>query len=537
LNLLCFQKFSIEPFNESGAIMAFKRITEMDLYDIIRRWHSGYSISQLSALSGMDRKTIRQYILRAEEAGISKANPLPEREAVLQLSTSLLPKKDFSQPAQEIFAPFKEKIISLVTAPVDPVKPKTVFEILCEQHGITASYSSFKRFVRTLPELVGEKRTTCALFTKPGEEIQIDYAKMGRLYDPITGKNRDVYAFIGIASYSRFKFVQFVYKQDQRGFIASTIRMFEFYGGVSERLVIDNLKAGVIKPDLYNPRLNRAFAEMAEHYNVFIDPARPRHPKDKAKVERAVQIVREMFRKLKAQYPNLDIHMANRSIRNWCRQIDGLRIHSTTGLKPAEAFEQFEKPHLKALPLHHFEIGTWKPARVHVDQYIQFEKAFYSVPERYVGKQLWVRATAKLVEIYDDFTRIKTHVRTEAKRHTDPKDFPKNLQVMLDDRHVQWLISQAASVGEAFKQLIIDVLTPHAKLNTRRAQALIRLAERYPNEQLNLAAQVACQYKCYVPKQVERIIQKITAASEDSEISISEATQAFIRSADYFTQN
>ncbi len=154
-----------------------------------------------------------------------------------------------------------------------------------------------------------------------------------------------------------------------------------------------------------------------------------------------------------------------------------------------------------------------------------------------MGKQLWVRATVKLVEIYDDFTRIKTHIRTEAKRHTDPKDFPKNLQVMLDDGHVQWLISQAANVGEAFKQLIIDVLTPHAKLNTRRAQALIRLAERYPNEQLNIAAQIACQYKCYVPKHVERIIQKIMAASDDTEISISEATQAFIRPADYFIQN
>jgi transposase len=517
--------------------MAFKRITEMDLYDIITRWHSGYTISQLSALSGLDRKTVRQYIGRAEQAGLSRAKPLPEREELLELFTSVVPKREFSQPARDTFAPFRQEIISLVTAAVDPVKAKTAFEILCERHGLTASYSSFKRFIRTLPELRAPKNTTCALVTDPGEEIQIDYAKMGRLVDPATGKNRDLYAFIAIASHSRLKFVHFVYKQDQRSFVASNIRMFEFYDGVPQRLVIDNLKAGVIRPDLYDPRLNRTFGEMAEHYGVFIDPARPAHPKDKAKVERTVQSVREQFRKFKALHPQLDIHRANRRIREWCLQSDGLRIHSTTGLKPLEAFEQFEKPRLKALPANHFEIATWKAVRVHVDQYIQFERGFYSVPEPYVGKELWVRATTKLVEIYDDFTRIKTHVRTNAKRHTDPGDFPENFQVMMGDTHVRWLIAQAAKVGGAFKQLIVDVLTPHAKRNTRKAQAFIKLAEHYPAEQLNAAAQIACQHKYHLPKQLEALIGKMFNEKNEADVTVSEATQAFIRPADYFIKN
>lgn len=517
--------------------MAFKQITEMDLYEIITRWHSGYNISQLSTLSGLDRKTIRQYVRRAKQAGLSSAKPLPEREDLLKLFTAVLPKRDFAQPARDSFTAFKEEIIALVTAAVDAVKPKTAYEIICERHGITASYSSFKRFIRTLPELRTPEKTTCALETEPGEEVQIDYGKMGRLVDPATGKNRDVYAFIAIASYSRLKFVHFVHKQDQRSFVASSIRMFEFYQGVPQRLVIDNLKAGVIKPDLYDPRLNRTFGEMAEHYGVFIDPARPRHPKDKAKVERAVQSVREQFRKLKALHPQLDIHQANRRIREWCRQTDGLRSHSTTGLKPLEAFEQFEKPKLKALPSAHFEIATWKSVRVHVDQYIQFERGFYSVPEPYVGKELWVRGTEKRVEIYNDFTRIKTHIRTTAKRHTDPKDFPENVQVMMGDTHVQWLITQAAKVGCEFRQLIVDVLTPHAKLNTRKAQALIKLVDRYPAEHLNAAAHIACQHKYHLAKQLEAIIENTLSEKTEAGLPISEATEQFVRPADYFIKN
>ena len=517
--------------------MAFKRITEMDLFDIITRWHSGYNISQLSKLSGLDRKTIRQYIRRAEQAGLSKATPLPERDELLRALTSVLPQRDYHQPGREAFAAFSEEIVALVTASTDAVKPKTAYEIICERYGVTASYSSFKRFITTLPEIKTPEKTTCALETEPGEEVQIDYGKMGRLVDPLTGKNRDIYAFIAIASHSRFKFVHFVYKQDQRSFVASNIRMFEFYGGVPQRLVIDNLKAGVIKPDLYEPRLNRTFQEMAEHYEVFIDPARPRRPKDKAKVERAVQIVREQFRKLKALHPHLDINQANRHIRQWCQHRDGMRIHSTTGLKPFETFEQIEKPRLKALPASHFEIAEWKSVRVHVDQYVQFDKRFYSVPEAFIGSELWVRATQQLIEIFDDFTRIKTHVRTKAKRHTDPKDFPENLQVMMGNSHVQWLVAQAAKVGDEFKQLIIDVLTPHAKLNTRKAQALIKLADRYPSEQLNTAAHIACQHKCHLPKQLEAMLEKMFSDTKDSEISVSEETQQFIRPTDYFIKN
>lgn len=138
-----------------------------------------------------------------------------------------MPKKSHSQPARTTFEPFKDEIIALITAKVDPLKPKTTFEIISERHGIKASYSSFKRFVRSVPELRAPAQTTCRFEVEPGEEIQIDYGKMGRLTDPLSDRSRDIFAFVATASHSRFKYVEFSYKQDQRSFVSSHIRMFE----------------------------------------------------------------------------------------------------------------------------------------------------------------------------------------------------------------------------------------------------------------------------------------------------------------------
>jgi len=514
--------------------MAYKRISVMDIYEILTRWHAGHNNTQISTSLSLDRKTVRHYIAIAQQAGLCRDHPLPTRQQVLKMLKGCVPVKSYGQPARDAFLPYKDEILALVGASIDPVKPKTAYEIICERYGVQASYSSFKRFMRPYLERASA-RTTCRFETEPGDEVQIDYGKMGRLFDPLLGRNRDVYAFIGTLSYSRFKFAEFTYKQDQRHFVASHIRMFEYFGGVPKRLLIDNLKAGVLKADIYLPRLNQAYREMADHYGCFIDPARPRHPQDKAKVERAVPVVREQFRKLKQLHPNLDIATGNRKIRFWCREINGLKVHGSTGLKPLEVFEDIEQAALTPLPLHHFEIATWKQARVHVDQYIQFEKAFYSVPTLYVGCQVWVRATEKLVELYDvdNHTLIKKHLRVPKGRQTDPQDFPENFRVMLDDEYVQTLLNRSAAIGPHFKQLIVAVLTPHAKLNYRRALALVNLRKKYYPEQLEQVAELALKHNVQAPKQLEHLLKNNNKEAQEA-IFISEATRELVRDPTYF---
>lgn len=312
--------------------------------------------------------------------------------------------------------------------------------------------------------------------------------------------------------------------------------MFEFFGGTTKRLIIDNLKAGVIKADLYDPQLNRAYQEMADHYGCFIDPARPYSPKDKAKVERAVQVVREQFRKLKLQHQQMDIALANREIRHWCTQINGMKEHGTTGMKPYEAFVDLEKDKLNSLPEVPFEIATWKLAKVHVDQYIQFEKKFYSVPYKFVGSQVWVRGSSTIVRIYQDYTLIKTHVRSSGKRQTDFADFPENHRIMMQYQQTQHLIRRAAAIGNSFKAFIAGVLEPHAMLNYRRALAFLALAEKYPHELIEQSAGHARYLQLKSPKQLQIVLENLQATQQEQSMQISPQTQQMTRKADYFIQ-
>jgi transposase len=499
----------------------------MHIYQIIKRWHTGYSISEISRALGSSRKTVRRYVRAVEACGLSREAPLPARDELTAMLLPLIPTTERTMPAREQFVPYREEITRLLTRTSDPLKAKTLYEVLCYRYDTTASYSSFKRYVRQLP-LPGSKRTTCRIEVEPGQEIQIDYAKVGRLLDPSTGKQRTVYAFIGTLSHSRYKFIEYVYTQDQRSFVSSHVRILDFFGGAPRCLMIDNLKSGILKPDRYDPALNPLYRDLAEHYHAFIDPARVKRPKDKGKVERTVQQVRELFRKLKTPHDDLDLSFANQMALTWCRDENGMRVHGTTGEKPREAFIEREQAALQPLPDSPFELATWKQVKVHPDQYIQFEKKAYSVPERYVGRRLWARGDDRWLRIYDDnFYLVKQHVRTHRHRHTDWSDFPKPVRMMLSDDSVQRLLEKARQIGPAMHTYIERILEPHAKINMRKVQGMLALAKHYNNGQMEAAAEEGLLTRQYRYQEFKKLL-----AEEESVIPISE--QTITRSAEYF---
>jgi len=513
--------------------MAYNHLQTMDIYNLVARWQAGYTISQISRALNLDRKTVRGYIKLAEKIFLSRNEPAPEKTELLALFGTFLPTNQRHSPVRNLLNPHKEEILGLIADKTHPLKPKTAYEVICERYELKVSYGTFKRFLRAHATEFIKLNSTCRFETEPGEEVQIDYGKLGLLYDPLRQKKRTVYAFIATLSFSRLKFVEVVYRQDQRSFIASHLRMFDFFGGVPKRLVIDNLKSGVITPDLYAPQLNKAYQELAEHYGCFIDPARVRKPKDKGKVERTVPLVREMFRKALALDSQLDIARANTVAHSWCLDTNGLREHGTTHLKPYEAFHNLEREKLLPLPNSHFEVATWKEAKVHPDQFVQFEKKILSVPQTYVGKTVWVRGTEKLIEIYYEHERIKQYPRNHQMRLFDRSDFPENVQLMLDEHAVQHLLARAAAVGPQFRQFLLEVLSPHAKLNYRRALGLLNFTNKYSAALLEAAAPVAISHKLHVPKQFERVLEKLTV-KEHTPVLISNETQELLRQAEYF---
>ncbi len=506
----------------------------MNIYEIIRRWHSGQTISAIAKTLNLDRKTVRRYIQSAQTAGISQDAALPGEADLLALLQPLSPSGERQKPAAEQFEPYREEILALVGDPQDPLTLKSAWQVITHRHReITASYSSLKRVARRWdPPARG------AIWrheTPPGLQTQIDYGKMGLLYDPALGRKRVVYAFIGTLSWSRYKYVEFVWGQDQQCFVSSHIQMGAFWGGISQVLLIDCLKSGVIKPNLYDPHLNPLYRNMAEHYGCFVDPARPGRPKDKGKVERVVPPVRDLFRRLKAMDPELRLAEANKKALYWCRYENGMTPHGTTGEKPWQCFQATEADKLLPLPDEEFQLAEWKQVRVHVDQFVQFEKAYYSVGKQYVGRQLWLRATTEHIELYgSDFALIKCFQRGVGRRFSDPGDFPENVQAMMSNYSVRNLIDKAAGIGPNTARYVEAILQPHAMVNLRKAMGVIDLAGKHPGNDVEAASRQALAGNAFSRTAFKRLLETRQA---ELPIPISPQTRQLTRPGNYFNHN
>ena len=515
--------------------MPYQRITVMDVYELLRCWHDGQTISEISRALERDRKTVRGYLAQAQQAGINISGPLLSKEKVMAVVAESIPWPQRPKPQWDRLEPHLQEIGTLITDPTEPLRPKIAWELICEKHDLDVSYTTFRRFTKAHWAQIVPGSLTCRMEVPAGEQAQIDYGYMGLLWDPLSRRNRKVYAFIATLGHSRHKHVEFTYTQNRQSFVASHVKLFEYLGGVPRRLLIDNLKSGVIKPDLYDPVLNRCYQEMAEHYGCFIDPCRVGHPQDKGKVERSVPVARQLFRKLKKLYPDLDVLRANELACHWAQQEYGQRRHGTTGEKPYPVFLETEQPALLSLPSEPFEIARWKQARVHPDHYVQFERKTYSVPTLYVGQTVWVRGIHSLIQIFLDHKLIKQHPRATGYRQTDPQDFPEKVRIMLDQHYPAKLQQQAAQIGPHFQAFIRKLLAPHAYINLRKAQGLLRLRRSYPAQLLDGAARFALANSLIDYYAFKALVEKMNAATTDPRpLPLPQQTDIFVRQADYF---
>ncbi len=509
----------------------------MRITEILRRWHKGHSISTISTDIHYDRKTVREYINKAIALGLTLEEPLPAEEVLIPMIQGARNVGGRIQSAQSFITPYKDEIVKYLGDRDNKLKPKSIYEVLCENNEAfsqSVSYSSFKRYVRFHKLKVPRYTSTCRIETPPGQEVQIDYGEVGLFFDPETGRRRKLYAFIGTLGFSRHKFVDLVFSQNKECFVGSNVRMFEFFGGVPRSIRLDNLKSGVIKSDLYDPQLNPAFREMGKHYDCFIDPCRPGSPKDKGKVERDVQTVREAVHKLRVQNSTSTLAELNHLIRKWLCEVYGMRNHGTTNEHPFVSFTNEEKPVLKSLPPEQFEIAEWKEATVHADHYIQFNKQTFSVPTAYIGRKLWVRGNGRILQIFDDFHVFRQWVITANKRHTNYADFPKNVQYALDDNLHQVLFAKARSYGEHVHTIVQALMLEHAFVNLRCVQGIVALGDKYDHSMIDRAAafillhkdmkRTAQQFKWVIERQNEKLPDNVLPISPETKEFIEEGT-------------
>jgi hypothetical protein len=258
------------------------------------------------------------------------------------------------------------------------------------------------------------------------------------------------------------------------------------------RIVPDNLKTGVITPDLYDPLINRAFSELATHYSTLIDPARALKPRDKGRVERPVPYARDsFFAGRSVEFTSME-HMAAEAVR-WSRDVANVRkSRPLEGVAPHDLFMAEEAHALQPLPRAAFELAMWTKVKVHPDIHVKVNKALYSIPWRYIGKSLDAKAANRTVEFFLDGALVKTHVRIEKGKQTDYSDYPPEKIAFLQ-RNPVWCRRRAAEIGAAATELVELLMEVNALYRLRSAQGIVRLADKYGEERTNAACRRALQ--------------------------------------------
>ena len=337
----------------------------------------------------------------------------------------------------------------------------------------------------------------------------VDYAgKKPAIVDPRTGEREEVELFVAVLGASSYTFAEATRTQRSQDFIVSHTRALEYFDGVAEVTIPDQLKSGVTSACRYEPGLQRTYAEWAEHYDTTVIPARPRKPRDKAKVEVAVQVVERWILARIRNETFFSLAALNARIRELLRELN-TRPMRAFGQSRRERYELIDRPALRPLPREPFRYAEWKAARVNIDYHIEFERHYYSVPYPLVRERVEVRANTLTVEIFHRGARVASHVRSDKPGHsTNPAHMPKSHRA-----HLEWtpsrLIHWGGSIGPHTEALVQAILEErrHPEQGYRSCLGILRLAKQYDPERLEAACRRAVAVRARSYRHVQSILQ------------------------------
>jgi len=345
---------------------------------------------------------------------------------------------------------------------------------------------------------------------RAGEKLFVDYAGQTMpIIDPETGEVRDLPVFVAALGASSYTYAEVHEDQKLASWITGHIHAFEFFQGVTAALVPDNLKSGVKKACFYEPDLNPTYQELAKHYGTVILPARPRKPRDKAKVENAVQQTERWLIALLRNQQFFSRAEANQGIQQRLTWLNNRPFAKLEGSRRS-LYEDIDRPALKPLPTCRYELAQWKTnVGVNIDYHVEFARHYYSVPYQLTGKRVDVRATTTTIECFFKHRRVASHRRSSRAGQftTDPAHRPKSHQ-----RYADWspsrLIRWAETVGPHTAAVIETILKlkPHPEQGFRTCLGILRLAKRHGNDRLELASKRAQAIEALSYRSIKSII-------------------------------
>lgn len=480
--------------------MANRRLESLDVHELVRLKRAGVTNAEIGRLLGCSRQTVVKYVKWAEAEGYL-AEAMPEPSAVLARLDTTMPEREAPQQVSSL-ARLEEEVRDLRSRGMEIAAIRVRLE---ERHGRPVSYEALRRLVRRIeprpvPEAFGR------IEVEPGQEAQVDFGYAGLTLDPETGHARKTWVFVMLLSWSRHVYAQLVYDQTVATWLDCHRRAFAFFGGVPERIVLDNLKAAIVKACRENPEVQRAYRECAEHYGFLIDPNPPARPHLKGKVEKGgVHYVKRNFLAGRDPEPT---DALNQKLLDWCTQTAGTRVHGTTQAVPLERYLGVEQAALRPLPREPYDLAIWKQARLQRDCHVCFERAWYSAPSRLVGESLWVRGATRTVKIYSpEHELVAVHDRAEPGLwRSVPEHLPPQKVAGLSLNRAACR-ERAAALGPATSTVVGTLLEHRPVDKLRVAGRLLALAEAEGAERLERACALALAHGEGDPATVKAILR------------------------------
>ena len=486
--------------------MARRRLSMRKIKQVLRlKWELGLSNRAVARALKVGRETVREYLHRAQEAGFSSW------EEVSQMDEGTVEEKLFPAPDNRGCG---RRVPDWSRVHEELGKHKGVtLRLLWEEYygrdsGGAYSYSQFCHLYR---EWAKELPSVMVQAYKGGEYLFVDYAGQTVSYvNRLTGEERRAQVFVGALGASSFTYAEAQESQDLASWISAHVNAFEYFGGVPEIVVPDNLKSGVKNPCYYEPEINLTYDDLSLHYGFAVIPARVRRPRDKAKVETAVQVVEQRILAPLRNRTFFSIDEINEAMRPL---LEGLNSRVMKHLEKSrrELFESVDRPRLKALPAHPFEFAERKSARAGINYHVTFNRHYYSVPYALVKKEVEIRATARTIEVFYKGSRVASHLRddTPGRYTTSPSHMPSNHRRRKEEWSPERFTRWAQKIGPWTLHVVKALLGSkrHPEQAYRSCLGVLKLADKYGEARLEAACKRAARFELYTYKHIHNILK------------------------------
>jgi transposase len=447
------------------------------------KWASKLSNRAIANACLLARSTVAECLERATNAGLSWPLPDLDDTALERLlyppvvcSDAARPQPDWSLVQKEM----KRKGMTL--------------SLLWDEYKVgNPDGYQYSQYCKLYREFLG--RVDCCMRQSyvAGEKLFVDYSgQTVPLTDPETGEVKQAQVFVAVMGASSYTYAEATMTQSLPDWLGSHVRAFRFFGGLPAIVVTDNLRSGVSKPCRYEPQLNPSYAELANHYNVAVIPARVRKPKDKAKAEAGVQLVQRWILAALRHRTFFSLDEVNEAIAELLTRLNVKPFKKVSGSR-ASLFAELDKPALRPLPLIHYQYAEWRPVRLGMNYHVQIDEHFYSAPHQLRNEKLDARLTTTSVEFFHRNQRVAAHQRSYKRGYTTlGEHMPKAHREYAEwtpERLARWASETGEATGKVVEAILSGLVHPQQGFNS--CLGIISLSRKYGSDRVEAASKRA----------------------------------------------